>query len=319
MNDKKLGAIYGALIGDATGCPYEFNSPEKLPHPDEIDMFPPSWWECAYPNVKLGTYTDDGAQTLCLLESLIEGGDLITVLRTKLQKWLHEGYMAVDSYVFDVGSQTRAALLTKDHTKVFAEEASNGNGALMRCIPVAVMAQSEDYAITIAMEQAKATHPHMWSQLTCAAYALIGYWMIRGHKITISDCVGAPVEQVVSDAESLIIPAFSLLQRKFPEHRQHLAYIYNYRYTEPTGTGFVVDAFWSALFALRVGDTYEKVIKRAIELGHDTDTTACIAGGLAGIKFGMAGIPRRWIDGLRGRELIDSLAARASLGVEVNE
>src|SRR5271170_6006301 len=122
INDKKLGAIYGALIGDAVGRPYEFNRPEKIPRPADIDMVPPLYWDSTYPEVKPGTYTDDGAQTLCLLETLIEGGDLITTLRAKMQKWLSEGYMAVDNYTFDVGNQTRAALLTKDPANIFAKE-----------------------------------------------------------------------------------------------------------------------------------------------------------------------------------------------------
>src|SRR5271157_1581279 len=182
INDKKLGAIYGALIGDAVGCPYEFQRPEKLPHIDDIDMFPPSWWNCTYPDVPNGTYTDDGAQLLCLLETLIEDKGLVPELRAKLMKWLHEGYMSVDNITFDVGSQTRAALSVDHFTKVYAEEASNGNGSLMRCIPVAVMGKNESDVVMKATCQSLATHPHIWSQLTCAAYALIGYWMIRDGK-----------------------------------------------------------------------------------------------------------------------------------------
>ena len=50
-------------------------------------------------------------------------------------------------------------------------------------------------------------------------------------------------------------------------------------------------------------------MRRAIKLGHDTDTTACIAGGVAGLRFGLEGIPERWRDGLRGRDLLAPLLA----------
>jgi ADP-ribosyl-[dinitrogen reductase] hydrolase len=53
--------------------------------------------------------------------------------------------------------------------------------------------------------------------------------------------------------------------------------------------------------------TYEQVVKGAIALGEDTDTTACIAGGLAGIVVGEDGIPARGRDALRGRELVEPL------------
>jgi ADP-ribosylglycohydrolase len=53
--------------------------------------------------------------------------------------------------------------------------------------------------------------------------------------------------------------------------------------------------------------SYEQVVKAAIALGHDTDTTACVAGGMAGLRYGVAAIPDRWLSQLRGRDLVDPL------------
>jgi ADP-ribosylglycohydrolase len=75
---------------------------------------------------------------------------------------------------------------------------------------------------------------------------------------------------------------------------------------KPTGTGYVVDCLHSARFALEQS-TYEGVVKAAIALGNDTDTTACVAGGLAGVRDGVAAIPSRWREALRGRELFEPL------------
>jgi len=44
---------------------------------------------------------------------------------------------------------------------------------------------------------------------------------------------------------------------------------------------------------------YEKM--HAVMLGDDTDTTACVTGGLAGIVFGFDNIPPRWYEALRGK------------------
>jgi ADP-ribosylglycohydrolase len=52
---------------------------------------------------------------------------------------------------------------------------------------------------------------------------------------------------------------------------------------------------------------YESCVKAAIALGDDTDTTACVAGGIAGIRWGEAGLPVRFREALRGRELLDPL------------
>lgn len=78
---------------------------------------------------------------------------------------------------------------------------------------------------------------------------------------------------------------------------------------KPRGTGYVVDSIWSARKALEE-DSFEDVVKTAILFGHDTDTTAAVAGGLAGIKFGLAGIPTRWLEQLRGFDLAEPLITR---------
>jgi ADP-ribosylglycohydrolase len=50
--------------------------------------------------------------------------------------------------------------------------------------------------------------------------------------------------------------------------------------------------------------------RAAIALGNDTDTTACLAGGIAGLRDGIEAIPQRWRDGLRGKELSAPLLDR---------
>ena len=62
-------------------------------------------------------------------------------------------------------------------------------------------------------------------------------------------------------------------------------------YTERGGGGVVWDSFWSAWDAFDGADDYRSTIQRAVAYGGDTDTTAAIAGGLAGIRWGIEGIP----------------------------
>ncbi len=72
------------------------------------------------------------------------------------------------------------------------------------------------------------------------------------------------------------------------------------------GSGYVLNSLWSALIAMGAPD-YESVVRAAIAFGEDTDTTACIAGGLAGIRDGLSAIPERWRSGLRGRNVYENL------------
>ena len=71
------------------------------------------------------------------------------------------------------------------------------------------------------------------------------------------------------------------------------------------------------LTALRVGfaaafghDSFERAVVFAANLGGDADTNAAVAGALAGARFGVAGIPERWLEPLRERAPISGLATR---------
>mgnify|MGYP003616215497 FL=1 len=109
--DRIKGAIYGLLIGDAVGVPYEFNLPEQLPSYDQIDMISPANFQKTYPNIPFGTWSDDGAQALCLLDSLLYKNQLDPEdLMNRMCNWYQHGYMAVDYQVFDVGIQTSSAI-----------------------------------------------------------------------------------------------------------------------------------------------------------------------------------------------------------------
>ena len=79
-----------------------------------------------------------------------------------------------------------------------------------------------------------------------------------------------------------------------------------------SGRGFVLDSFWSAWDAFAQSSSYRETIQNAVGYGNDTDTTAAIAGGLAGIYWGTAeeadGIPTEWLAVLRGKELVEAIA-----------
>ena len=87
-------------------------------------------------------------------------------------------------------------------------------------------------------------------------------------------------------------------------------------WTERSGRGFVVtDSLWSAWDAFAGANSYEDAIKRAVAYGNDTDTTAAIAGGLAGIYWGIDGIPAEWLAGMRGKDIVWPLVWKLLVGV----
>lgn len=86
------GAMYGLLIGDALGVPYEFSSAIDLPETCLIEMAPPPWFHRAHAGVPAGTWSDDGAQALHLLKVLLDGETgLEERFAAGLQAWYSAG------------------------------------------------------------------------------------------------------------------------------------------------------------------------------------------------------------------------------------
>ena len=294
--------LWGLLVGDAVGVPYEFHPPQTLPPTGEIDLLPPPSFSRSYSHIEPGTWSDDGAQALCLASSLIEcpAWD-VDDFAARLLRWHKRGYLAVDGRVFDIGVQTGSALRrllegTPPLLAGLAGERNNGNGGLMRSLPVALLVPGDDSELVrVAHEQSAVTHRHPRSQVCCSLYCL---WARREMEQTSN-----PWEAAV-DALRALLPAGS-------DHRRELEeVILPAAANPPRGTGYVVDALHSARVACKQ-PTYETVVQSAIAFGNDTDTTACIAGGIAGIRHGREGIPARWHSGLRGRPLLDSVLHRA--------
>ena len=141
------GGIVGLLVGDALGVPYEFETPLPL---DQIDFTPrPGHWH-AWPGTPPGTWSDDGSQALCLLDSLLTCGRLDPDdLGQRLLRCHTVGYMWVDGRVFDTGVTTAEALRGLRDGKPALEagptrESSNGNGSLMRVLPLALWHKGTD-------------------------------------------------------------------------------------------------------------------------------------------------------------------------------
>src|SRR3546814_12185994 len=70
-SDAVGGGLLGMLVGDALGVPYEFSPPDRIPKSERIEMAPPAGFQRAHPWTPPGTWSDDGAQALCLLASLL--------------------------------------------------------------------------------------------------------------------------------------------------------------------------------------------------------------------------------------------------------
>ena len=298
LEERIAGGLWGLLVGDAVGVPYEFHPPHDLPPREQIDMRPPPGFRRAHAGVSPGTWSDDGAQALALLASLLECGALdLADFGRRLVAWYERGYLAVDNHVFDVGIQTSQAIRelmagAPAHSAGPAHEHANGNGSLMRVLPLALWHRGSDHELVRdAHAQSLVTHGHLRSQVCCALYCLWARRMLQD----VPDAWGeaARTLRTIYGGAS---PAAEELERQIRPDEP----------PEGRGSGYVVDCLRSARLAIGAGG-YEDVVRAAIALGHDTDTTACVAGGIAGIRDGVGAIPSRWLEQLRGKDLVEPL------------
>lgn len=299
LADRVSGGLIGMLVGDALGVPYEFHAAHEIPDAPNIEFEPPQYFRRAHDGVPPGTWSDDGAQALCLLASLQERGSLdLDDFSKKLLNWYQKGAYTPDQHVFDCGMQTRDAIsaLRKGiapERSGPAGETNNGNGCLMRVLPLALWHRGTDEELyNDARRQSLCTHGHLRSQLCCAQYCLWARELLSGTEENSWERASAKMREFARGDFGV------MRETEFILKESHIA--------AARGSGYVLNSLWSARRVMKQPN-YESVVRAAIALGDDTDTTACIAGGLAGIRDGVQAIPARWREGLRGRSLYEPL------------
>jgi ADP-ribosyl-[dinitrogen reductase] hydrolase len=309
--ERLEGAIWGHLVGDALGVPYEFRPPEAI---GEV-VFGAHGTHHQPP----GTWSDDGALMLALLDSLVvwDGNDGRSVVRfdladqgRRIQRWFDDGACTPDGDGrFDVGNATRAAIDAL-RAGVPAEEAGSvlpnglGNGSLMRILPVALAGRGQDDATLVrwAVAASGVTHGAPLARVACALYVLLAARLLAAPDVPDAPAVALAGARDTLEAQLAATPLKGALDELLAWNRR-------------TGGGHVADSLWSAWEAFEGADSYEAAVTRAVRFGHDTDTTAAIAGGLAGIRWGIDAIPAAWLAAMRGHDvagpLVDRLLARA--------
>jgi ADP-ribosyl-[dinitrogen reductase] hydrolase len=288
------GAIWGHLVGDALGVPYEFGQsrPARAVR----------WGHVGTHAQPPGTWSDDGGLMLALLDSLLSAGFDIEDQARRALAWRDEGAYRPGPR-FDIGATTNAALSRfKAGAPATAagghRESDNGNGSLMRILPLALVRRSTTEAdlVNEAMTASAFTHAHACSRLVCALYSLVVRNLLSGQE----------------PALALTRASESLNQLASSDDRGELELILAFK--TRSGSGYVVDTFWSAWDAFASATDYRETVTHAVAYGGDTDTTACVAGGLAGVRWCISAIPPEWRANMRGADIADALITRLTYG-----
>lgn len=312
------GAVYGALVGDALGVPVEFSSREKRDADPVREMRAYGTW-----SQPAGTWSDDGALILCSLEALADSAGFDSERMGKLfVDWMLHAHWTARGERFDIGNATFGAL-SRIASGVSAEQAGgtserdNGNGSLMRILPMALrFAHTTTPAelALLAMRASAITHGHIRSKLACAFYCILARRLL----IMRDACTSIHIAQAVADA----ICDFAPILEAHPNERAAFARIMDgdiataARNTINSG-GYVVSTLEAALWCLLQHDTFAETVLAAVNLGEDTDTTGCVAAGLAGIIYGFDAIPSEWLGALPRGDEIDLLLKRFTAKLQI--
>lgn len=311
MIDKVKGALFGFAVGDALGVPVEFKSRDYLKNSPVNEMIGYGTW-----NQPPGTWSDDSSLAFCLAESLTKGYSLENIA-ANFVRWKQASFWSAHNEVFDIGNATYAAIsrLARGIKPILAggmTEGDNGNGSLMRILPLLFyirdMTIEERYEKVL--EVSSLTHAHFRSVFACFIYIEFASEILKGKQM----------EEVYTDVQENIT-AFVEKQGFSTKEIQLFNRILDQRiYEEPEinihSGGYVLQTLEASLWCLFNTRSYKEAVLKAVNLGADTDTTACVTGGLAGLLYGFDNIPQTWLKELARRNDIEDLCLRLANGNE---
>jgi ADP-ribosylglycohydrolase len=289
--DRVVAALLGHAIGDALGVPVEFRSRVDILRQPVTDL--QGYGTHHQPR---GTWSDDTSLTLCTAEALCEGYDLRRMGQS-FTRWLDHNHWTPHGEVFDIGMTTRAAIgrlrRVEDPRRAGPRDLhSNGNGSLMRILPLALYLAYTDTETRqkAAMEASCLTHAHPRSQLACAFYAEVVSRLVQG----------AGIQDAYEHTRGLMA---TVIERDFPDERLAFALLLDPGLADRPadkidGSGYVLHTLAASLWCCLNTASFQEAVLRAVNLGEDTDTTGAVTGGLAAVLHGPSSLPERWLHAL---------------------
>lgn len=297
--NKFYNGIMGLVVGDALGVPVEFKKRDTYTVTDMMGY--------GTYNQPPGTWSDDSSLTLATLDSMAKLGKIDTAdIMQNFFYWLNEGKFTPYGEVFDVGGATRRAISRFANGKKPSQcggktRMDNGNGALMRILPIAMLPKNYPEKESEVLSVIHLTHAHFISDFACKVYVIIVENLMAG--LNKEEAISKGIQSIYENIESL-----SMLNEFFV-----LSHIKGLKRTFVKSSGYVVDTLQAALWCFLNTDSYRDCVIAAVNLGEDTDTVAAVAGGLAGILYGCggkSGIPEEWIAQIPRRDWIKGLCKK---------
>ena len=287
--------ILGVVIGDALGCPVQFETREEVAKHPVTGMRGHGTFD-----LPAGAWTDDSSLTLALLESICRTGRLdLQDIMDNFVKWLDKGEFTPYGYAYDIGFGTMEAIRTYKENKNpllcgGRSEKNNGNGSLMRIMPAVLYCcrkgMQDDEAIRAIHAIGSLTHAHIRANIACGLYYFMAREVLNG-KGGLNDRLQKGLDKGFAYYEG------AETDKKELAHYDRLRDLDTFRKTpkeDIRSGGYVVETIEAVVWALITTGTFEEALLKVVNQGKDTDTTGAITGGIAALYYGFDAVPKSW-------------------------
>ncbi|GEN75562.1 ADP-ribosylglycohydrolase family protein [Chryseobacterium hagamense] len=314
MGNLVKAGIFGVCIGDALGVPVEFRSREQLKRSPVTAMR-----SMGTHHQPAGTWSDDGSLTLCLADSLCKGYDPED-MALKFLQWYNAEIWTPHGRVFDIGIATSQAIhrIGKGTFPTLCggnSEFDNGNGSLMRILPLAFYIKNLPIGkrFDTVKDVSSITHGHIRSVLACFIYLELVLELLKGKDKweayrTMQHTVREFLDHHPICSQNEMDKFHRILEVKVGNYEVDPLYIL--QESEISSSGYVLHSLEASLWCFLNSESYSEAVLKAVNLGEDTDTTGAITGGLAGIYYGFEAIPEEWVEVLAKKEDIENLCIK---------
>jgi ADP-ribosyl-[dinitrogen reductase] hydrolase len=219
---------------------------------------------------------------MALLADTLTGRDDLDerALMDRFLAWRDTGAYSHNGRCFDIGMTVSGALsrykASGDPVAGATDPKSAGNGSLMRLAPVALRFFGDRAKLRdVAARQSRTTHGAFETVDACIAYAEL-----------LADAIeGMPESEVLAPRRLELAGSIPTILAGSWRGKAR---------AKIRASGYVAHSLEAALWSVGRSGTFEGAVLSAANLGEDADTTAAIAGQLAGALHGASGIPARW-------------------------
>lgn len=301
LPDRIWGVIFGQAIGDALGLGTEFMSADQVweHYPEGLSTYHQIIQDAHRSRWRQGDWTDDTDQFLCILDSLLEHGDVRRLdIAARLLHWSRTGGMGIGRSMLKVLSLPGYATEPEKAARYVWERGHRDlapNGAVMRTSILGVYDYRHHQSVLAnATTVCQLTHSDPRCIDSCRLISGLIACVLRGEHAK----VHVPTD-IVADLDPRVIEHIMALDGKNLDHH-HL--------DEPDRIGYTLKATGAGWWAHHQAPSFEEGLLSVVHAGGDADTNGAVAGSVLGARFGFSAIPAAWVDGLNRR---DELLERA--------